>query len=53
MAAIERRRRWHLPRLRDVNHEPVEPFYRRFVTIISVVLRFLGDQHWRNKRRCR
>lgn len=48
MAAIERRRRWHLPRLRDVNHEPVEPFYRRFVTIISVVLRFLGDRDWRH-----
>lgn len=48
MAATEHQRRWKLPRLSDVNHEPVEPFYRRFVTVISLILRFVGDRDWRN-----
>jgi 1-acyl-sn-glycerol-3-phosphate acyltransferase len=47
VAAIEQQKRWRLPRLRDVNHEPVEPFYRRFVTVIGLVLRFVGDRDWR------
>lgn len=48
MAQDGRQGRWRLPRLRDVNHEPVEPVYRRFVTFISLVLRFVGDRDWRN-----
>ena len=48
MASTEHQRRWKLPRLRDVNHEPVEPFFRRFVTVIGLLLRFVGERHWRN-----
>lgn len=48
MAPGEYGPRWRLPRLRDVNHEPVEPIYRRFVTFVGAVLRFVGDRDWRN-----
>lgn len=36
-----------LPRLRDVNHEPTETVYRRFVQIIGPVANLLGERDWR------
>lgn len=48
MVIVERPARWRLPRLRDVNLEPVEPFYRRFAYALGLVLRFVGDRDWRH-----
>ncbi|HET7725203.1 MAG TPA: lysophospholipid acyltransferase family protein [Propionibacteriaceae bacterium] len=47
MALTQNGRRGHLPRLRDVNHEPTEPTYRRFVLFAGLVLRWLGAYDWR------
>jgi 1-acyl-sn-glycerol-3-phosphate acyltransferase len=47
VAVTETGRRGHLPRLRDVNHEPTEPTYRRLAHLIGLVLPWLGDRDWR------
>ncbi len=47
MTLTHKDRRAHLPRLRDVNHEPTEPTYHRFALLVGAVLRWVGDRDWR------
>ncbi len=45
VSQVSRRDPW--PRLRDVNHEPTEPTYRRLAKLLGLVTRWLGDRDWR------
>jgi 1-acyl-sn-glycerol-3-phosphate acyltransferase len=46
VALTQKGGRSHLPRLRDVNHEPTEPAFRWLARCVSV-LRWVGDRDWR------
>jgi 1-acyl-sn-glycerol-3-phosphate acyltransferase len=47
MALTEVSQRDPWPRLRDVNHEPTEPTYRRLAKLLGFVTRWFGGRDWR------
>jgi len=47
VALTENGLRGRLPRLRDVNHEPVEPTYRRLAMLLGFLFRWVGARDWR------
>ena len=47
MALTQDGLRGRFPRLRDVNHEPVEPTFRRLAKLLALVFPWVGARDWR------